>query len=79
MIVCNICISISGLQWRFVIFLEIFLMVLIMQEIYFIDDYTFDLLYRNDQSFIFIVYFDYSKDCKYNECNSNVLIRKETD
>ena len=34
---------------------------------------------ENDQSFIFIVYFDYSKDCKYNECNSNVLIRKETD
>jgi len=45
----------------------------------FIEDYTFNLLYRNDLSFIFIVYFDYSKDCKYNECKSNVLIRKETD
>ena len=44
----------------------------------FIYDYTFDLLYRNDLSFIFIVHFDYSKDCKYNDSNSNVLIMKET-
>ena len=43
MIFYNICISISGLQLIFVIFLEIFLMVLIMQEILYPKEYETDI------------------------------------
>ena len=39
----------------------------------FIDDYAVDPLHRNDLSFIFLVYFDYLKDCKDNGSKSNLL------
>jgi len=45
----------------------------------FIDDYAVDPLHRNDLSFIFLVYFDYLKDCKDNGSKSNLLTMEKID